>query len=497
MKNVAGLNGSRHAVDLREEVAQLQAENARLAESYSGMARAALEFDEIGWKPISMLGDKGVSLTEAQSTGETVRRQMNTNGLLKRGANLRASYVFGRGFKMASGGKPVQPRFQKIMDDPINQAVLFSEKACKRNEKTLFAEGNFFVKFDRKTQRFAAVPFNEIQAVAHDPEDPNIAMYMLREFQRTVSTYADGTSKSETVSEWYALDHVTGKLQTRIGGKPVNQDAVLFDMRVNDDTNGLWGLPDGLASAPWAWAYSEYLKDGAKLLKALSSIAWQVKSKSARGGTNAAAKISSNRGTAQTAVTGSDVELSAMPRNNSVDLSTGQPLAAMAASAMEVSVEALLGNGADVVMDQPTLNAAYGRQGDWEAFFVRILTVLGVQQPSVKFNKIIVDPAYRNVQSLGQGWQTGLFDAAVIQAAYAEELGIEAPGSIPDGVLLPNNAHSFTTQAANTTPGADITGGAEVGAMTNVATGRGKSGAGVGDLTNSDNTLRDLQGTPQ
>lgn len=494
MNNIAGLSTQR---GLRDEVESLRAENELLAESYAGMARAALEFDEVGWRPLNSLGDEGVTLVEAQRTAETIRRQMNTNGLLKRGANLRASYVFGRMFKMANNNKPLASRFQAIIDDPINQAVLFGEKACKRNEKTLFSEGNFFVKFDRARSRFATVPFNEIQGVAVDPEDPNIIMYVLREFTRPK---APGSLETVTVSEWYPMDHVSGVLQSRINGKPVNQSNVLFDMRVNDDTGGLWGLPDGLAAAPWAWSYNEFAKDGAKLLKALSSIAWQVKSKSSAGGRNAAAKIAQNRGAAQTVVSGADVELNAMPRNNSVDLATGQPLAALAASAMEVSVEALLGNGSDVVMDQPTLNAAYGRQGDWEAFFVRVLKVIGVQNPSVKFNKIIVDPSYRSVQSLGQGWQTGLFAADVIQAAYAEELGIEAPGAIPDGVLLPNNALSVASQStggANTTPGADITGGVEVGAMTNVATSQGNSGAGVGDLTNSDNTLRDIQNLPR
>jgi hypothetical protein len=42
---------------------------------------------------------------------------------------------------------------------------------------------------------------------------------------------------------------------------------------------------------PWAYAYNEYLKDGSKMLKALSMFAWQLKSKSKAGGTAAARTV--------------------------------------------------------------------------------------------------------------------------------------------------------------------------------------------------------------
>lgn len=229
------------------------------------------------------------------------------------------------------------------------------------------------------------------------------------------------------------------------------------------------------------------------MLKALSGIAWQVKTRSAKGGANISSKLINNKEVAATAVTGADVEMSAMPRNNSVDLNTGRPLAAMAATAMEVSVDALLsgpgelGGGGAPILDQSTLNAAYARQGNWVDFFTRVLRVMGVPEPSVMFNNIIVDPAYRNVQSLSQAWMTGLFSADVMQAAYAEQLGIEAPGEIPDGVLVPNNDGSF---AAN---------GQTVGSgnPNNVASAQGNSGAGVDDLSNSDNSNRDIQNNPR
>ena len=229
------------------------------------------------------------------------------------------------------------------------------------------------------------------------------------------------------------------------------------------------------------------------MLKALSGIAWQVKTKTAKGGANISSKLINNKEVAATAVTGADIELNAMPRNNSIDLDTGRPIAAMAATAMEVSVDALLsgpgaeGGGGTQILDQSTLNAAYARQGNWADFYLRVLRVIGVPEPSVNFNNIIVDPAYRTVQSLSQAWMTGLFGPQVMQDAMAEQLGIEAPGPVPSGVLVPNNNGSF--------PNTGRTLGA--GNPNNVANAQGNSGAGVDDLSNSDNSNRDLQNNPR
>lgn len=500
-KSIAGLSESRRTMNLQEQVANLIAENERISESYSAMARATLEFDEQGWSPLNQLKDDGLSLENAKLIASNARKQMNNNALLKRGAALRASYVFGRGFKMASGGRPLAPRFQTIIDNPINQQVLFSEAACKKNEKTLFATGNFFVRYDKRNRVWGRIPLEEIVGWSVDKDDPEIIKYILREYQQVTAVSGNGVQETKTVKVWYPMDYTTAPNRS-ISGITVDNNFVVVDLRVNDDTGSAWGAPDCLPALPWAWAYSEYLKDGSKMLKALSSIAWQVKSKTSKGGQNASAKLLNARQVASTAVTGSDVELSAMPRNNAVDLNTGRPIAAMAASAMEVSVDALLSGSASTasgaqVLDQSTLNAAYGRQGNWEYFFVRVLRVMGVQDPSVKFNKIIVDPSYRNVQSLGQAWQTGLFNPEVIQSAYAEELGIEAQGMVPAGVLIPNHMVGSSASTGSTAPGSDMNSTDLVAGATNVATSQGNSGAGVGDLTNSDNTLRDIQNNPR
>ena len=478
---------------LLRQIQELSQNNEVLAESYSALARATLEFDDKGWSPLNQLSDNGIRLEDVKTISKQARRQTASNPVLKRGAMLRASYVFGRGFKMSQAGNQLAPRFQKIIDDPINQNVLFSESASKKNERALFTDGNFFVRYDRRNRRFSRVPLEEIAGWATDPDDPEIIRYYLREYEvREPVTDPYNSYTAETRKVWYPLDYVENPV-SRINNIPVDKNMVIIDSKSNDETGSLWGIPDALPALPWSWAYSEYLKDGSKMLKALSGIAWQVKSKSAKGGANISSKLVSNKEVAATAVTGSEIDIAAMPRNNSVDLNTGRPLAAMAATAMEVSVDALLsgpgeiGGGGAPILDQSTLNAAYARQGNWTDFFTRVLRVMGVPEPSVTFNNIIVDPAYRNIQSLGQAWMTGLFGADVMQDAMAEQLGIEAPGNVPNGVLIPNNDGSFPTTGS--TVGS--------GNPNNVASSQGNSGAGVDDLSNSDNSNRDLQNNPR
>jgi hypothetical protein len=486
-------SSSDESVKLLEQIRELSANNEILAESYSALARATLEFDEKGWSTINQFTETGARLQDVKVISQQARRQTVSNPILKRGSMLRASYVFGRGFKMASRNSPLPPRFQSVINDQINQQVLFSETACKKNERALFTDGNFFVRYDRRNRRFSRVPLDEIAGWATDPDDPEVVRYYLREYERrrpVTDPYNSYTA--ETVKVWYPLDYVDNPV-SQINDIPVDRNFAIIDVKANDETGSLWGIPDALPALPWSWAYSEYLKDGSKMLKALSGIAWQVKTRSSRAGANISSKLINNKDVAATAVTGADIELNAMPRNNSVDLNTGRPLAAMAASAMEVSVEALLsgpgaeGAGGTPVLDQSTLNAAYARQANWEDFFMRVLRLIGVPEPSVTFNNIIVDPAYRNVQSLATAWMTGLFGADVMQREMAEQLGIEAPGGVPSGVLVPNNTGSFAN--TGTTVGA--------GNPNNVATSQGNQGPGIDDLSDGDNTLRDIQNNPR
>jgi len=481
-------DNGRQGVSLSEQLLESNLAVERLSEGYSAMTRAILDFDNVGWKVVSNITGSGVTLEEVKEVASEARKTTTTSPMLKRGASLRGAYVFGRGFSLGDLKGPQQ----KIVDDPVNQAVLFGPGATKKNERTLFTDGNFFTLFNRKTKRFSRVPLGQITGVVTDIDDNETIHYYQRTYKSTNNI--KGENNPDVIVVWIPVDTFDGRLATRIQDKPVDPNLVIVDIKVNNDSGDLWGIPDCLPAIPWVWAYSEYMKDGSKLLKALSSIAWQVKQKTSKGVQQGVAKIAGNRTAGSTAVTG-DVEINSLPRSNSVDLGTGRPLASMAATAMEVSVIALLSdpgaaqgsNAAATTLDQPTINSALARQQDWKAFYDRCLKLIGVTKPNVKFKQIIVDPGYRSVQSLSQLWSTGLADPKVILNEYAELLDIEQlmGGTPVDGVMIPNNEKFVNTLSNDGLPED------KNGKTSTPATGQGKSGAGVGKIADGDNSARD------
>jgi hypothetical protein len=167
------------------------------------------------------------------------------------------------------------------------------------------------------------------------------------------------------------------------------------------------------------------------MLKALSMFAWQLKSKTKTGVQNAAAAIASPPAAGSTAVLGADMELSSMPRAGSVDLTDGRPLGSMVASALEVSVVALLSDpgtsgayGTAQTLDVPTLKAMEARQHIWTSFYKRILDFIGVRDAAINWPKIESEPSQRLMQALALAHETGAIWDDEYREAVIETLDV-------------------------------------------------------------------------
>jgi hypothetical protein len=176
------------------------------------------------------------------------------------------------------------------------------------------------------------------------------------------------------------------------------------------------------------------LKDGARILKALSMFAWALKSKSKAGTTAAAATIATPSSAGSTAILGADMELASLPRTgNSVDLGNGRPLASMVASALEVSVVALMSDpgtsgayGVAQTLDVPTLKAMQARQKLWELYMARIFRFFGDKKVTVKWPKMESESSYRQLQSLALAKESGAIWMDEFRASVLDELDIVA-----------------------------------------------------------------------
>lgn len=442
--------------NVSDELQALIADNELLKESYASMAQAVLAFDDKGWNTINGTTE-GFDLQDLQDVAARIRETADGNPLLKRGSGLRSSYIFGRG--VAFGDLP--PRVQKNIDEPQNQEVLFSAEAQVINERSHFTDGQFFMIGNVTTKLFQRIPFAQITAVVTDPDDAERVRYFRRTWTRREQELAGGKTKETILNVWYPSDLYVpeGRFATSINGQPVDQNFRMFDSRVNRRAGVVWGVPDALAAMPWAHAYNEFLKDGSRMLKALSMFAWQLKAKTKAAQTNAAAAIASPSNTGAMAITGDGMELSAIPKGGAgVDLSNGRSLASMVASALEVSVVALLSDpgssgayGTAQTLDVPTVKAMEARQQVWTLFYKRVLNFIGAKGTTVEWPKIETEPSQRVMQSLALAFETSAihqdeYRDAVLETLDVKKMHTDMPpidGSAPAGSsAIPSQGNS-------------------------------------------------------
>ncbi len=471
-----------------EQIHSLMHENEVLSESYAAMAQAMLAFEDKGWNALGSVElTDAFQLDQLQRAADIIRETSEANPLLKRGCGLRTSYIFGRGVSFSE--QP--PRIRKVMMDQQNMDVLFSPEAQVINERSHFTDGQFFILGHITTKKLQRIPFNEITAVVTDPDDPELIRYYRRSWTRYEQELNSTTPKAVAMNVWYPADTyepLGGKFASTIQNQRVDRSMRMIASRVNRRAGQIWGVPDAFPALPWAHAYNDYLKDGSRMLKALSMFAWQLKSKSKAGATAAAATIATPTQAGSTAVMGDGMELSSMPRSGStVDLTNGRPLGSMVASALEVSVVALLSDpgtsgayGTAQTLDVPTVKAMEARQQVWTMFYRRVFKFLGANMDTLQINwpKIETEPSQRMTQALALAYESGALWDDEYREAILEVLDVAKLHDAPPRV----DAEDVTNDGSEDQGDSPLP-------------GQGQTGA-VGSMQDNANDLRDQDANP-
>ena len=422
-----------------------------LRESYSRMADVLLSIEDQGWSLLGLESGEidAFSLQALHALSDKLFEKTDGNPLLKRGLGLRTSYVFGRGVEFQNVSSE---RVKSLIANSQNQAALFSIEAFTINERSNFCSGQFFILADNASKLLQRIPFKEITGWVTDPDNAEVLRFVRRSWSRM-----EANGQKTAMNEWYAVDTFQGPMPRTIQEQPVNPNKTMFPFAVNRRAGTVWGVPDALTAFPWAHAYNEYLKDGSRILKSLSMFAWKLQAKSKAGAAAAAATIATPQTAGSTAILGADMDLSAMPRAGAgADLSFGKPLAAMVASALEVSVVALLSDpgtsgayGVAQTLDVPTTKAMQARQRMWEDFLKRILQFFGDKKAEVKWPKMESESSFRQLQSLALAHEAGALWGDEFRAAVLDELDVVAlRSSVPDlsgqssGSVVPSQGNS-------------------------------------------------------
>lgn len=508
-------------------IEEIIGDNELLQESFreASAALLSLRAEDEGWLPLNKLNDdNGFTLKNLKEIAELAELQTTGNPLLKRGLTLRTANVFGRGISFPTN---LPPRFQSILDKPANKKVLFTEDALDRNEKAAYNAGNLLMAYDKSKKLFFPIPLSDVTGHASNPRREDDVWFYQHSYNDI--DYATGQTIPEPTIVWYpVLEFVKDsgeKMPTQIAGKPVDPKVVVIDFKVNTSIGKAWGVPDVLPAMPYAWAHSEYVRDASKLLKALATIAWKVVSKNKSNAAAAAARISKPKTAGSTAAMTDNTDLVSMPRSGQVDMKDGQTIAAYVASALEVSLVALLSDpstasgsyGSAATLDGPTANAARSRQNLWIDFYQRIYAATGVTgDVEISFPKIAEDPAYRQIQSLGLARVQGaiyqdehreqVLRALDITALHATPPDTDeyAPASAAAAIILQEmkddaqheieqqTIADLQSQAAKQQALIDQGSTGTTSPAASPVPGQGQTGA-VGQLSNGNNSARDTQ----
>jgi hypothetical protein len=491
----------------QDYVENLEIQLEYVKEQYSDAVRAMLELDNVGWTLYQGQGlsdVEGFDLEQLKGISKMLREWTDSNPLLLNGWEKRCSYMFGTGYTIdTDSGAKVSQRILSLIDSKANQDAIFSESALATNERARYTDGGLFILWSKSKKVFQRMPFHQIADVATDPDNVEIKWLYKRVYPRVVLDPKTGVKNTEVTTVWYPTDTLMGTPNTprptKIGDHQVNYDIVVIDDIVNEHTGNVWGTPDSFTAAPWALAYSAYLRDGTKVLASLAEWAWKVSPKSRAGGDSAAAKIKTGTGApGGTIVT--DMDISSLPRANAVDLSTGRPLAAMVASALGISVVLLLSDpgqsgafGTAQTLTDPSLRSLLNRQKLNTQFLKRCLKQMGLTNPVVAWAKMNPDADYREQQTLVAALGSGLYHPDEIREPLEKvaNITLKHPKE-PAGFLVPNNTKSVQLNTIDPAGGpATPAGGVKPDGTTALQSGQGK----VGNTAKASYGVNDLRGT--
>lgn len=470
----------------RAEMSEVEAEYFR--EAYSDAVRQMLQMDDVGWLKYSGTSTVGPTLDEAKSIAANLRSWADTNALLWRGREIRNSYLFGAPYEIGTvdaTGK-ITAQQLNIFNDPVNQAAVFSPDALASIEGSRYTDGQSFTSYNRTTKKFAPVPFEHISDTYYNPDNPSEVWYWQLTYDRRTVNPRNGNIENKQVKVWVPSDTYnppnTGYFKS-INGEPVESHRRIVDTRVNLRPGHTLGVPDSFAAAPWALAYSAYLRDGTKVLAALAEWAWKLTPKKRDSAERSAAAIKSQRGAGGSIIT--DMDVQALPKGNAVDLGTGRPLASQVAAALGISIVVLLSDpgqsgayGTAQTLTDPTNRTMRTRRELNTDFIRRCLRLIGIKDPEVTWEKMSPGTDKEEMEILAMALGTGLFHEDEMRPMIAKLAEITLlHEEAPEGFMLPNNATSIQRADVDPVeqPAAD--------GSNSMVNGQGRDNLGIGKVS--------------
>jgi len=468
-----------------------------LQEAYSDAVRQMFAMEDVGWQKLGGPNNygPGQNLEEAKGVAKKLSELTPSNALLKSGILVKCGYLFADPYKVNTedARTKISPQQKNIILRTENQSEVFGSDALVRIESEHYNAGNAFVLFDKNTKTFQQIPFEEIADVIYDPLNRSKLRYIKREVTYDAVDARTGGRSQRVFKRWYPVsDYVPATPQERffrkIGDVPVDLDKRMVVSRVNRPVGAVFGIPDAFAAAPWALAYSAYLRDGTKVLAALAEWVWKFTPKKRPAAERAAAAVRSERGAGGSMFT--DMEMTSLPRADAVDLNTGRPLASQAAAALGISVVTLMSDpgqsgayGTAATLSDPNRRTMLARRQVITDLLCECLRLLNIEDPAIVWGKIAPGTDKEEMDLVSQAWGTGLFRPEEIRPRAAEIGQITlVQDEAPDGIMIPNNTQALQMQTDIASSGQNPDG------TNSMVNGVGRDNVKAGPLSRSTST---------
>jgi hypothetical protein len=404
--------------------------------------------------------ERGLSLKDLKAWERKLTEFEAGNAWGKRGLSLRDSYINQdevqyEGIRKGGSGKGVN--VQEKIDHPLNQKAFFGRAARRRREGRLYHSGIALWIGDDSTKLLTPIPLDQITDVLTDEDDTG----EIYAYRRAWSRRQANGKKTEMV-RWYFVDTYKHLEQDIITvdkeREKVERGYTAFDMHANSVEGWAFGIPDALAAHVWAEIAKGLYMDGVDVSEAMASIAYKATAGTAKSGQAAAGGFASPQAAASTAIVGSAGDLVAMNSAKSgYTFSTIREVVALIASALDVSVIHLTANpgdagssyGASQTLDLPTRLAMITRRQEHADLDKRVLRwMAGSAEAASKIKAYfprLVDPAeqYREMQMATLPWLQGVLEPETFQEIVAKIMGRADLGTLPKGILTPNNKDSL------------------------------------------------------
>lgn len=362
--------------DLQERLSEAEQHNELLQES---LVDAQLALEDRGWERVgSLTGLDEFDKTYLNTAARRCRAAAVINPLIGRAVNLRIAYIWGSGVEIAArapedgdGGQDINAVIQTFLDDPLNRAAFTSGQAREENERALATDGNVFLALVTSPLsgrvQVRSVPFTQVDDIVRNPDDADDVWFIRRTATtaRIVNTPTGINTTPDTEVVYHpAVTYRPRQRPKTLNGNEIRWDQPIVHVTVNRLDGWRYGIGDVYSAIAWGRGYAEFLQDWAKLVKALSSIAFKATAKNARGAAQVRGRLAAGTGDGSvgTVVQGEGQTFEAVNKSGAtIDSQSGRPLAAMVASATDLPVTMILSDpgvtGARAVaetLDKPT-----------------------------------------------------------------------------------------------------------------------------------------------